>query len=37
MLRGHLADFQPLYVLGGMGVFFFLTTTILLNRELRRS
>jgi ABC-2 type transport system permease protein len=37
MLRGRLADFQPLYVLGGMGLFFFLTSTILLNRELRRS
>jgi ABC-2 type transport system permease protein len=37
MLRGHLNDYQPLYVLAGMGLIFFLTSTILLNRELRRS
>jgi ABC-2 type transport system permease protein len=37
MLRGHLTDYQPLYVLGLMGLFFFLISIILLNHELRRS
>jgi ABC-2 type transport system permease protein len=37
MLRGQLASYQPLYVLGGMGVLFFFLTTMLLNGELRRS
>jgi hypothetical protein len=37
MLRGQLASYQPLYVLGGMGVLFFFLTTVLLNGELRRS
>lgn len=37
MLRGRLSSYQPLYVLGGVGVLFFVITTHLLNRELRRS
>jgi ABC-2 type transport system permease protein len=37
MLRGQLTNFQPLIVLGGIGLLFFVLSIGLLNRELRRS
>jgi ABC-2 type transport system permease protein len=37
MLRGQLKDTQPLFVLGGMGMFFFILNAILVRRELQRT